>query len=87
MSHWITTGNECDVELADCLDWLVDDADTKVILAYMEGCRDGARLIAALKKARAAKKPIVIVKVGRTELGGRCRRIAYRGARGRRRDL
>jgi acyl-CoA synthetase (NDP forming) len=69
LSHWITTGNECDVELADCLDWLVDDADTKVILAYMEGCRDGARLIAALKKARAAKKPIVIVKVGRTELG------------------
>ena len=69
LSHWITTGNESDVQLADCLDWLVDDADTKVVLAYMEGCRDGARLIAALKKARAAKKPIVIVKVGRTELG------------------
>ncbi|MBV8776382.1 MAG: acetate--CoA ligase family protein, partial [Alphaproteobacteria bacterium] len=69
LSHWITTGNECDVQLADCLDWLVDDADTKVVLAYMEGCRDGARLIAALTKARAAHKPIVIVKVGRTELG------------------
>jgi acyl-CoA synthetase (NDP forming) len=69
LSHWITTGNESDVQLADCLDWLVDDADTKVVLAYMEGCRDGARLIAALKKARKAGKPIVIVKVGRTELG------------------
>jgi acyl-CoA synthetase (NDP forming) len=69
LSHWVTTGNEVDIELADCLDWLVDDPATKVILAYMEGCRDGARLLAALDKARAARKPVVIVKVGRTELG------------------
>jgi acyl-CoA synthetase (NDP forming) len=69
LSHWVTTGNESDIELADCLDWLVDDPATKVILAYMEGCRDGAKLLRALDKARAAKKPIVIVKVGRTELG------------------
>jgi acetate---CoA ligase (ADP-forming) len=69
LSHWVTTGNESDVELADCLDWLVDDPATKVILAYMEGCRDGAKLLRALDKARAARKPIVIVKVGRTELG------------------
>jgi acyl-CoA synthetase (NDP forming) len=69
LSHWVTTGNEVDVELADCLDWLVDDDATKVILAYMEGCRDGAKLLRALEKARAAKKPVVIVKVGRTELG------------------
>jgi acyl-CoA synthetase (NDP forming) len=69
LSHWVTTGNEVDVELADCLDWLVDDDATKVILAYMEGCRDGAKLLRALEKARAAKKPVVIMKVGRTELG------------------
>ena len=69
LSHWVTTGNESDIELADCLDWLVDDPATKVILAYMEGCRDGAKLLRALDKARAAKKPIVIMKVGRTELG------------------
>jgi acetate---CoA ligase (ADP-forming) len=69
LSHWVTTGNEVDVELADCLDWLVDDPATKVILAYMEGCRDGAKLLRALDKARTAKKPIVIMKVGRTALG------------------
>ena len=69
LSHWVTTGNESDIELADCLDWLVDDASTKVILAYIEGCRDGAKLIRALEKARAAKKPVIIVKVGRTDLG------------------
>ena len=69
LSHWVTTGNESDIELADCLDWLVDDDATKVILAYMEGCRDGGKLLRALEKARAARKPIVIMKVGRTELG------------------
>jgi acyl-CoA synthetase (NDP forming) len=69
LSHWVTTGNEADVSLADCLDWLVEDAETRVVLAYMEGCRDGAALVRALGKARAAKKPVVIVKVGRTDLG------------------
>jgi acyl-CoA synthetase (NDP forming) len=69
LSHWVTTGNEADVELADCLEWLVDDPATSVVLAYMEGCRDGAALVRALKKAQAARKPVVIVKVGRTDLG------------------
>lgn len=69
LSHWVTTGNESDIDLAACLEWLVDDSATRVILAYMEGCRDGPALIRALKKARAARKPVVIVKVGRTDLG------------------
>ena len=69
LSHWITTGNEADVELADCLAWLAKDPATKVILAYMEGCRDGEKLQAALQIAREAGKPVVITKVGRTELG------------------
>ncbi len=69
LSHWVTTGNECDIDVADCLDWLVDDPATKVVLAYVEGCRDGPRFVAALRKARSAGKPVVIVKVGRTELG------------------
>lgn len=69
LSHWVTTGNEADVDMSDCLDWMIDDAPTKVILAYMEGCRNGAKLVRVLDKARAARKPIVIVKVGRTDLG------------------
>ncbi|MDW4741638.1 acetyl CoA synthetase, partial [Escherichia coli] len=40
LSHWVTTGNEADVDMSDCLDWMIDDASTRVILAYMEGCRD-----------------------------------------------
>ena len=69
MSYWMTTGNEADVEFADCVQWLAADRDTKVILGYMEGCRDGDKLKRALEAARAAGKRVVITEVGRTELG------------------
>lgn len=69
ISRWITTGNEADVDFSDCVDWFVRDPETKVIMGYMEGCRDGARLIRALDNARQAAKPVVILKVGRSPAG------------------
>lgn len=69
LSHWISTGNEADIDVADCIEWLTRDADTRVIMAYMEGCRDGAKLRRALAAARAAGKPVVITKIGRTQAG------------------
>lgn len=71
LSHWVTTGNEAAVSVADVIEWLADDADTRVILAYIEGARDGAALQRALNKARAAGKPVIVTKVGRTEAGAR----------------
>lgn len=71
LSHWVTTGNEAMVSVADVIDWLADDDDTRVILAYIEGARDGAALQRALGKARAAGKPVIVTKVGRTEAGAR----------------
>ncbi len=70
-SQWVTTGNESDIDFADCVEWLAHDPNTKVIMGYMEGCRDGFRLRRALAAAHAAKKPVIIVKVGRTELGAK----------------
>lgn len=71
LSHWISTGNEADIDVADCIEWLAHDADTRVIMAYMEGCRDGAKLRRALAAARAAGKPVVVTKIGRTQAGAR----------------
>jgi acyl-CoA synthetase (NDP forming) len=68
-SFWATTGNEVDVDFGDCLAFLAEDPETEVILAYMEGCRNGPKLLRALELARANNKPMVIVKVGRTEVG------------------
>jgi len=65
----ITTGNEADVDIADCIAYLADDPNTRVIVGYAEGIRDGDALRAALAKAAAAKKPVILMKVGRSEVG------------------
>jgi len=69
LSHWVTTGNEAGLQVADVIEWLAYDPQTRVILVYMEGARDGARLRQAFAAARAAGKPVVIAKVGTTAAG------------------
>ena len=69
LSYMFTTGNEADVDIGDCTAFLADDPDTKAILLYMEGCRNGPKFLAALERARASETPVVAVKLGRTEAG------------------
>lgn len=69
LSHWVTTGNEAGLQVADVIEWLANDPQTRVILAYIEGARDGMLLRRALAAARAAGKPVVIAKVGTTAAG------------------
>ena len=68
-SHMITTGNEADVQAADALAWLAGDEATKIIMLYLEGCRDGARMLEALTLARHKQKAVVAIKLGRTDAG------------------
>ena len=65
----IMTGNEADLIVGEVIGWLATDPETKVIAAYMEGINDGPTLIAGLEAARAARKPVILMKVGRSELG------------------
>ncbi len=67
--YWITTGNECDVEIAEGIAWAALADDVSVIVAYAEGVRDGAGLRHGLDLARAAGKPVIFMKVGRSEIG------------------
>ncbi|UUX49807.1 acetate--CoA ligase family protein [Nisaea acidiphila] len=69
VGRWVTTGNESDIELSECISYLLDDPEVKVVMSYAEGIRDGAGLKAAFEKARDMQKPIVMVKVGRSEVG------------------
>jgi acyl-CoA synthetase (NDP forming) len=68
-SRFLSTGNQADVDVADGIESAVADERTDVILVYMEGCRDGRRLVRALAAAQAAHKAVVAVKVGRTDAG------------------
>src|SRR5580700_1299497 len=65
----VMTGNEGDVTVGECIGWLAENPEVDVIAVYAEGIREASGLIAALEAARAAKKPIVMQKVGRSELG------------------
>lgn len=69
VARFIATGNEADVQASDAIAWLASDADTRVILCCLETCRDGPRLVDALEKAREAGKPVVILKIGTSEVG------------------
>jgi acyl-CoA synthetase (NDP forming) len=64
--YMISTGNEAVLSAADFIHALAGDPQTKVIAAYLEGTRDGAKLRRALKAARAARKPVIVLKAGRT---------------------
>jgi len=67
--YWITTGNEADVEIGECIAWAAAADDVKVIVAYAEGARDRASLLHGLELARAQGKPVIFMKVGRSEVG------------------
>ena len=62
-------GNELDLDLADYINFLIDDEHTKIIVCLVEGIRRPQALMAAAEKALAAGKPILLVKVGRSERG------------------
>ena len=65
----VMTGNEGDVTVGECIGWLAENPEVDVIAVYAEGIREAPGLIAAFEAARAAKKPIIMQKVGRSELG------------------
>ncbi|MEA1852300.1 acetate--CoA ligase family protein [Cytobacillus sp. OWB-43] len=68
-SHFVATGNESDIDVADCIDYLVHDDKTSVIACYLEGTKDGKKLINMFKLAAQKKKPIVLLKVGKSDVG------------------
>lgn len=67
--YFIVTGNEGDITVSELIDAMVDDGGVDLVAGYVEGVRDGRRFLAACEKARAAGKPVVLIKTGRTPGG------------------
>jgi len=61
-------GNSADVGVADVVEYLTNDSDTKVIVLYLEGIRDGRKLYDAVRKA-VKKKPVLFLTVGQANIG------------------
>ena len=79
LSKLISTSNEVDLELADFIDHLRRTMPTRVIALYIEAIRNPERFRAAVRKARAAGKPVVAFKIGRSEAGAKAA-VSHTGA-------
>ena len=69
LNLWATTGNQCDVEVADFLAYMAADPATDVIIGSIEGVHNARRLVEAFDIARRNRKPMIVMKVGTSEAG------------------
>lgn len=74
LSHIISTGNEADLDFCDFARYLLDQDSVKVIAGFVEGFKDARKLVAVAELAAARGKPIVLIKIGRSDLGARAAR-------------
>jgi acyl-CoA synthetase (NDP forming) len=70
-SYIISTGNEADLDFTDFARYLLDDPDTRVIAGFVEGFKRADKFLEVAKLAAERGKPIVLIKIGRSELGAR----------------
>jgi acetate---CoA ligase (ADP-forming) len=70
-SYIISTGNEADLEFADYVRYLLDDTETRVIAGFIEGLRTADKFVEVAELAAERGKPIVLIKIGRSDSGSR----------------
>jgi acyl-CoA synthetase (NDP forming) len=66
-SYMISSGNEINLDLADYVNFLVEDSHTRVILLFIEGIRRPQVFMSAAAKALEAGKPIIAIKTGKSQ--------------------
>jgi len=66
----IDLGNACDIDFPECVDYFGDDPEVRLIVLHVEGLRDGRRFMESVRRV-VRRKPILILKTGRTKSGAR----------------
>ncbi|MBM3126981.1 MAG: acetate--CoA ligase family protein, partial [Chloroflexi bacterium] len=69
-SHFLSLGNEADVDETDMIEYLGTDPNTHVIAAYIEGIQDGQKFLEVARRVTKAK-PVVVLKAGRSDEGAK----------------
>ncbi|MHA1203504.1 MAG: CoA-binding protein [Candidatus Heimdallarchaeaceae archaeon] len=70
IARFISYGNASDINEADCIEYLGDDEDTKMILVYLEDFKNGRKFMETLREV-SLKKPVLGIKANRTEAGAK----------------
>lgn len=66
---WFSAGNEVDLEVSDFIHYMATADDIKVIVTTLEGVRNGPRFLEACQHAARQGKPVVVMKIGKSEYG------------------
>ena len=69
VSYAISSGNGNICTLEDFLDFVIQDEKVRVVALYLEGVRNSRRFLEALRRAAELRKPVVILKAGRSAIG------------------
>lgn len=69
LSYFVSSGNEIEADLSDYLHHFLQDKETKVLAAIVEGVKEAEKFISVAREAQAKAKPILILKVGRSPKG------------------
>ncbi len=69
LSHWVSTGNQADIDVVECALAVIDDPEVKVIGLYLESLLDPGSYIHLLEKARELQKAVVVLKSGQSDAG------------------
>ena len=69
LAYWVSTGNEADVGVLELVEHAIGDDSVELIALYVEGLKQGHRLLDLARRARAAGKAIVVLRSGRSQLG------------------
>lgn len=77
--YFVSTGNEIDVTITEYIAGMIADADIHMVAGYVEAIRDGRRFLAVAEHARQQRKPLVLIKTGRTP-GGSAAALSHTAA-------
>src|SRR5499426_394680 len=71
LSHIVSCGNQAGVTVEEYFNYFIDDENTRIVAAFVEGFKQPAKLMAVAQKALAHNKPLIILKGGRSEVSQR----------------
>jgi acetate---CoA ligase (ADP-forming) len=69
LGHGVATGNEADLSVTDLIEYFAEQDEVRVVATVFEEIRDGTRFLAACRRLRERGKPLVALKLGRSESG------------------
>jgi len=71
LSLWISIGNQADIDVWDCFNYMIEDKDTLVMSGYLEGIKNGNKMLDVAEKANRARKPLILLRGGTSKRGAK----------------